>query len=66
MNTQNKKSSLFSILSLILLLFAPVLAQKQFSQEIIQRAMRDEMARNIKRLELENLQRPFFIASLSP
>jgi len=62
MKTQNKKLSLFLILSLILLLFAPLLAQKQFTQEIIQRAMRDEMVRNINRLELENLQRPFFIA----
>src|SRR5579863_8143319 len=32
------------------------------ADDVVMRAMRDEMARSMKKLQLENLQKPYFIA----
>jgi hypothetical protein len=62
MNT--RKSHLFVALAAFFVFFPATftLAQKSSAREIIQRAMREEMQRNIQRLQMENLQRPFFIS----
>jgi len=46
------------ILSAVLLLAAPILA----ADDAVFRAMRDELARSMRKLQLENLQKPYFIA----
>ena len=62
MKTGNKEY--FLILLMVLILFQPCigLAQNDSTRDIIRRAMKDEMKRNIDRLELENMERPFFIS----
>ncbi len=56
------RSFLFSLISLILVSSQTASAQSQTTREIISRAMKDELARNMERLSLENLERPFFIS----
>jgi hypothetical protein len=53
-----------SILLYIILLCSSVsiFAQQESTREIIRQAMKDEMARNIENLKLENLERPFYIS----
>jgi hypothetical protein len=46
------------ILATALLCAAPALA----ADDVVMRAMRDELARSMKKLQLENLQKPYFIA----
>ncbi|HDY87357.1 MAG TPA: hypothetical protein ENH82_04475, partial [bacterium] len=62
MKTRNKEC--FLLLLIVLFLFQPCigLAQKNSTRDIIQRAIKDEMERNISRLELEDMERPFFIS----
>ncbi len=62
MKTRNKEC--FLLLFIVLFLFQPCigLAQKNSTRNIIQRAIKDEMERNISRLELEDMERPFFIS----
>ncbi|MFC1693132.1 hypothetical protein ACFL1R_06475, partial [Candidatus Latescibacterota bacterium] len=61
MKTIKTKSILF-LLALLLLPNFPCPAQEQSSRDIILRAMKDEMNRNISRLYFENMERPFFIS----
>jgi len=49
---------LLRTLTSVLLLAAPVVA----ADDAVMRAMRDELARSMKKLQLENLQKPYFIA----
>jgi predicted Zn-dependent protease len=62
MKTGNKISILLPLL--ILILFRPAVspAKKQPTRDIIRSAMRDELERNIARLNLEDMERPFFIS----
>ena len=57
-----KNICLLLLSSLTLYIANVVFAQGESTREVIQKAMRDEMTRNIQRLELENLERPFFIS----
>ena len=61
---KNRNIKLFTVilLSLIFLFSGQTLAQNQSTREIIQRAMRDEMNRNLTELRLENLEDPFYIS----
>lgn len=61
MKTSKTKCCLLLLFSLLSVLSKPALAQEESTRLIIQSAMRDEMARNMNRLELERLERPFYI-----
>ena len=62
MNIRNKKLGITWLSIIILLIPNFIKAQGDSTREIIQRAMRDEMTRNIRNLKLENLKRPFYIS----
>lgn len=53
---------ILSLISLFIAIGALVPVHGQTTREIIMRAMKDELARNMERLKLENLERPFFIS----
>jgi hypothetical protein len=59
-----RRTQLLAAAFAVFALFAQgvVQAQKASSREIILRAMRDEMQRNMQRLQMEKLQKPFFIS----
>lgn len=52
----------FYIYLLIILLPSALLFNQEDSRGIILKAMKDEMSRNITRLSIENLKKPFFIS----
>ncbi len=57
------KTTIKFFISLLFLFFAfNFIGQSQNTREIIQKAMRDELARNVERLSLEKLKKPFYIA----
>lgn len=62
MINRNTKFLFVLLFSLILVSSGPALADNQSTRDIIQRAMKDEMDRNLQQLELENLERPFYIS----
>ncbi len=62
MKLQKSMLSILIFTLSILPLHPTALAQDQSRREIIQRAMKDEMTRNIEKLALENLERPFYIS----
>ena len=59
---RNIKLFIALFFSLIFILSDQTLAQNQSTREIIQRAMKDEMNRNLQELKLESLERPFYIS----
>lgn len=61
MKTKNRKKIIL-LFFLIIVSSVPIQAQNKSTHEIILSAMEDEMARNMEQLQLENLQRPFFIS----
>jgi len=61
---KTRKTKLFAALMALTAVFDFGFAQapKNSTREIILQAMRDEMKRNMQRLQMENLQKPFFIS----
>lgn len=55
-----KRITLF--ISMLLIFIASISAKTKTTHDIILSAMKDELTRNLKQLQLENLQRPFFIS----
>ncbi len=53
---------ILSLLSMSLIAYSSILGASKTTREVILAAMKDELARNMKQLQLENLQRPFFIS----
>ncbi|HET7840829.1 MAG TPA: metallopeptidase TldD-related protein, partial [Terriglobia bacterium] len=56
------RKSLFRTLEIIVLILAGGLAGARAQDDVVLKAMRDEMARTMKQLQLENLQKPYFVA----
>ena len=54
----NRKLQYICLAAIILLPAAPAFSQ----EDIVTKAMRDEMARSMKKLQLENLEKPYFIS----
>ncbi|MFC1541019.1 hypothetical protein ACFL50_01075 [Candidatus Latescibacterota bacterium] len=58
-----KYSFVFSLLMLIMFFHnVKAIAQNSSTRDIILSALRDEMTRNLNNLEMENMERPFFIS----
>lgn len=62
MNARITNISLVFFYSLLHCSTVLIHAQEKSTREIILRAMKDEMARNMHELKLENLERPFYIS----
>ena len=50
------------LLFILMISFSIIQAQSKTTREIILSAMKDELSRNMKQLQLEHLQKPFFIS----
>ena len=46
----------------LLICSAAVFAQDAAKDDVVMRAMKDELARSMKKLQLENLEKPYFIS----
>ena len=62
MKNKYKIISIILLCSVIAISSISTQAKNKTTREIILSAMKDEMARNMEQLQLENLQRPFFIS----
>lgn len=56
------KKKIFSIVIALLLTLSLAYSQQNISRDIIFKAMKDELARNMSNLALESLKKPFFIS----
>ena len=59
---KNKMKSILLLLSVFIISSSLIQAQNKTTREIILSAMKDELARNMEQLKLENLEKPFFIS----
>lgn len=62
MKIKSITANILWLLFILIISFSLIQAQSKTSREIILSAMKDELARNMEQLQLENLQKPFFIS----